>query len=75
MVQLSDPNWPECVACRRKTNPKERDGFVEMYGWSRYRGATGGTNALKWKRSTGRVLCKDCGWDKEQGITGQTQLF
>lgn len=72
---MQDRKVTKCVDCGKPTDPKQNGIYFEMYGWSEYRGSTGGSNNLKWKKVTGRVLCIICARARKDGTTGQDSLF
>lgn len=65
----------KCVDCARLTDPKEYGSHYEVYGWVEQRRATGGANNIRFKRSTGRILCRDCAELRTTGNKGQGGLF
>lgn len=64
-----------CVDCDKPVDPKEVGNYIEMYGWSKYRGTTGGSNNLHFKKVTGKIMCAQCASDRINGVKGQTSFF
>lgn len=64
-----------CLDCKAPTNPKESGVLLECYGFTEYRGATGGANNLKFKKYTGNVICAPCGVARNSGTKGMDSLF
>lgn len=64
-----------CVDCNEKIDPKQVGVFWESHGWAEYRGALGGTNNLRFRTQTGRVLCAKCAQIRSSGTKGQGGLF
>ncbi len=64
-----------CVDCNKPVDPKAIGNYIEMYGWSKYRGTTGGSNNLHFKKVTGKIMCAECGRARIDGTKGQDSLF
>jgi len=71
MAEVTKP----CVDCGEPVNPKQVGIYVQMFGWSKYRGTTGGSNNLFFKKVTGKLMCPDCAQRRLDGNKGQASFF
>lgn len=72
----SDPRKiVDCLDCKKPTNPRETGTHLECVGFVEYRGAAGGTNNLRFKKYTGKVLCSNCAMKRTNGTQGMDSLF
>lgn len=63
-----------CADCGQTFDERRRGTWREVSGWAVERTA-GGTNAIRLKRETGRVICPDCGRHRDLGLLpGQRTL-
>jgi hypothetical protein len=70
-----DRNIATCVDCGKKTDPKAYGVHYEVFGWVEQRRATGGANNIRFKKSTGNIMCADCAELRSNGLKGQGGLF
>lgn len=51
---------PSCGTCGVRVRPSAPGVWCEVVGWAENRGATGGSNAVAFKKPTGRYTCAQC---------------
>lgn len=70
-----DVKIAKCVDCGSQVDPRDHGTHYEVHGWIEQRGATGGANNIRFKKKTGRILCRDCAEARVTGNKGQDSLF
>lgn len=74
-MALMDRKIAKCVDCGELTDPKAYGVHYEVFGWVEQRRATGGANNIRFKQSTGNIMCKECAELRTSGNKGQGGLF
>lgn len=66
---------PRCDTCGERVKPSAPGVWYQCLGWAENRGATGGSNAVAFKKPTGQYRCATCMVLARKGTTNQETLL